>query len=321
MDPNRLEFLAQIALWYYEEDLSQEEIAQRINRSRSMVSRLLQEAHECGLVEIRVHYPLKTDSELEHRLCEAFKLSQAWVLAEPPGDYDTLLRRLGELGARCLQQKLHDGIRIGIGWGTALYEVARALNTSSLHDAVVIQIIGSVGYGDPVVDGPELARWLAQKLNATSRFLHAPLIVDDEGVARALLRERTIAETLALARRVEVALVGIGTIDPRLSSLRRAGYLNEDDLISLEKAGAVGDVVARQLAADGHPLENPLNQRVIGIDLESLRSIPTVIGVSGGVVKAPAILAALRGGYVNTLVTDAATASHVLTLHGSQNVT
>lgn len=316
MNPSdRLEFLAQIATWYYEENLSQEEIAQRINRSRSMVSRLLQEARERGLVEIRVHYPLKTDTDLERSLRQAFDLAQAWVLADPPGDYETLLRRLGELGARCLQQQLRDGIHIGIGWGTALYQVVRGIHTSPLRDAVVIQIIGSVGYGDPVVDGPELARWLAQKLGATSRFLHAPLIVENEELAGALLQERTIAETLALAREVEVALVGVGTVESSLSSLRRAGYLTEDELRALKEAGAVGDVVARQLDARGRLLDHSLNRRVIGIDLESLRAIPMVVGVAGGVVKAPAILAALRGGYIDALVTDATTASNVLALH------
>jgi len=319
MDPDRLELLARIATWYYEEHLDQETIARRIGRSRSMVSRLLQEARERGLVEIRVRYPLKTDAELEQRLREAFDLLQARVLAEPPGDYDTLLRRLGELGARYLQQRLHDGIRIGIGWGTALYHVARAMRSTPLRDAVVVQIIGSVGCGDPMIDGPELARWLAQELNATYRFLHAPLIVEDESVAQALLRERTIAETLVLARQVEVALVGIGSVAPRLSSLQRAGYLSEENLAMLKEAGAVGDVVARQLDADGRPLDNPLNQRVIGIDLESLRSIPTVIGVAGSVLKAPAVLAALRGGYVDVLVTDSATAVQVLTLCGDHD--
>lgn len=315
MTSDRLELLAQVATWYYEENLGQGDIAERIGRSRSMVSRLLQEARERGLVEIRVHYPLKTDTELQQRLCEAFDLSEARVLAEPPNQYEELLRRLGELGARSLYQRLHDGIRIGVGWGTALHEIVRAIQESPLQEAVVVQLIGSLGYGDPLVDGPEQARWLAQKLDATHRILHAPLIVENEDIAQALRRERTVAETLALARQVEVALVGIGTVDPPLSSLQRAGYLSESDLMSLKKIGVVGDVVARQLDEQGQPAGDSFNERVIGIDLDHLCAIPTVIGVAGGVVKAPAILAALRGGYIDVLVTDAPTISKVFALH------
>ena len=107
MDSERLEYLVQIATWYYEEDLSQGEIARRINLSRSMVSRLLREAREQGLVEIRVRYPLRADHALEKRLCDTFSVSEALVLADPPQSSSTRLRCLGEMGALCLQRRLH----------------------------------------------------------------------------------------------------------------------------------------------------------------------------------------------------------------------
>lgn len=312
---DRLELLVQVASWYYEENLDQETIAQRVGRSRSMVSRLLQEAREQGLVDIRVRYPLKTDSEIAQRLCDTFALDQAWVLADPPADYNLLLRRLGELGARCLQQYLHDGIRIGLGWGTAIYEVVQAIPAVALRDALVVQIIGAVGYGNPIVDGPELARWLAQKLNGSYRFLHAPLIVENETIAQALLQERSIAETLALGKQAEVMLVGIGAVEPELSSLHRAGYLSREELLALEQAGAVGDLLARQLDAQGRPLDIPLHRRVVGLEnLEILRSVPVVMAIAGGVAKAQAIAAALRGGYVKVLIADTAAASTILKL-------
>ncbi|MBS1251004.1 MAG: Deoxyribonucleoside regulator [Anaerolineales bacterium] len=92
MESDRKQFLPQIASWYYEDSLSQEDIAERIGRSRSLVSRLLQEAHENGVVEIRVHFPLKRDPGLESRLCETFPRVQPWILA-PPTDHAPLLRR------------------------------------------------------------------------------------------------------------------------------------------------------------------------------------------------------------------------------------
>jgi deoxyribonucleoside regulator len=204
-----------------------------------------------------------------------------------------------------------------VSWGTAVYEVVRAMPEIPLKGAQVIQIIGALGAGDPMIDGPELARWLAEKLEAPVRHLHAPLLVESEAVAQALRHERTIAETLALARKVHVALIGIGSVDPRLSSLRRAGYLTEAELEALRAAGAVGDVLARALDAEGNPLNHPLNRRVIGLELEALRRIPTVIAVAGGVAKAPAIRAALRGGYVDVLVTDAEAAAAVLAMEGA----
>lgn len=320
MDTDRLEFLAQIAAWYYEQNLDQKAIALRIDRSPSMVSRLLQDARESGLVEIRVRYPIKTHAELENRLCETFSLSQAWVLADPSDDQAIRSRQLGELGARCFRQQIHDTINIGIGWGTSVYEVVSALPTLSVRGARVIQMIGSIGSGDPTIDGSEMTRWLAEKLGAPSRFLHAPLIVENEATAQSLFQDPAILETLTLAGQVEVALLGVGTTDPSTSGLRRAGYLNEADLRLLQQNGAVGDIVGLHLDITGSPLDSPINRRVIGVDLDALKRIPTVIAVANGEIKVPAILAVLRGGHANVLVTDAVTASSVLTLHNSHNL-
>ncbi len=316
MDDERLAMLAQIASWYYEHGLTQEEIAQRIGKSRSMVSRLLREARRLGIVEVRIRYPsLHTDEVLGAQLCQTFGLQRAWVLANPPPDHTLLLPQLGQLAARCLRSHLSDGICIGVGWGTAVHAVVRAMDEYPLQQATVVQIIGALGYGDPLVDGPELARWLAQKLGASYRFLHAPLLVESEEVAQALLQERTIAQTLALARQADIAIVGIGTINPVFSSLKRAGYLTEQDLEELRAQGAVGDIVARQLDREGRVLDIPLNRRVIGIQVEDLRRIPFVLAVAGGVAKASAILAALRSGILDAIVTDAHAARLALTLH------
>lgn len=314
MDDGRL---AEIASWYYEDGLDQAAIARRLGCSRSMVSRYLKEARARGLVEVRIRHPLKTDPQLAKALQSAFPLREARVLADPPSDSRLLLRRLGELGARGLQEQLRPGVRIGVSWGTAVYEVVRAMPELPVKGAQVVQIIGALGSGDPMIDGPELARWLAEKLEASVRHLHAPLLVESEAVAQALQQERAIAETLAMARQVHVALIGIGSVDPRLSSLRRAGYLTEAELEALRAAGAVGDVLARALDREGNLLDLPLNRRVVGLEPEALRQIPTVIAVAGSVAKAPAIRAALRGGYVDVLVTDAEAAVALLTLEGA----
>lgn len=322
MDNDRLDLLGQVAVWYYEDNLEQSVIAERIGKSRSMISRMLQEAREQGLVEIRVTYPLKQDVALEAKLCETFQLSGAWVLAEPPtNDRATLLRRLGRLGARCLHEKLRDGIQIGIGWGASLHQLVRSVYKVQLNDARVIQIMGAAGHSDPIIDGSELASWLAQKLGANHRFLPAPLFVETAAVAQSLLNERAIAETLSLARNVDIHLVGIGAIDSRLSGLYRTGYFNEQDMNAHRAAGAVGDLIGRFIGPEGQTLDIDANHCVIGLDLEALRQTSTVIGVAGGDAKAPAILAALKGQYLDVLVTDAITATQVLDLHtDNQNI-
>ncbi len=316
MEDVRVDLLAQVALWYYEQGLTQADIAKRINKSRSMVSRMLDQAREVGLVEVKVHYPLRNDPELERRLCVEFGLATAHVLAEPPDDYSVLLKRLGELGARCLLEAVHAGVVIGLSWGTAVHAVVSAMPNTPVPESTVVQLIGAVGHGDPLVDGAELGRWLAQKLHASFRFLSAPLLVQDEAVAAALRRDRSIEDTLALAARADVAVIGIGSPQPEQSSLLRAGYLGRAELESLIANGVVGDIVAHQFDENGNWLDISANRRAISLDADSLRRIPNVIAVSGGEAKARAILAGLRGHYCTCLVTDARAAKLVLELHG-----
>ncbi len=316
MEDDRLELLGQVAAWYYEDNLDQTEIAQRIDRSRSMISRMLNEARDLGLVEIRVKFPLKTNQELETRLGEVFNLSQARVLAETPShDYPTLLRRLGRLGAQYLQNILHDNIKISIGWGASLHQLVQSLPSTPLHNALVVQIMGSAGHSDPMIDGSELARWLAQKLGAGHRYLPAPLFLKNESAAQALLNDPVIADTLNLARQVDVALVGIGPVDSTLSGLYRTGYFTEADTETLKQAGVVGDVIGHLLDINGKVASVPINNCIIGQDLASLKQIPVVIGIAGSLMKVSAILAALRTGCLNVLITDAATAEAVLEGH------
>lgn len=308
---DRLEFLGQVAAWYYEDDLDQTEIAKRIGKSRSMVSRLLQEARERGLVEFRVRFPLRTDEVLERELKDATGLREVKVLLADDLSFDAMMRRVGRLGARALQARLRSDINVTIGWGAALYHTVRAMPDIRLDGVMVLQAMGSVGDGDPGVDGADLARTLASKLNADFRTLAAPLLVDSEEVAASLKADRTNATTIAMAAEAEVFVTGIGTIDSDLSGLVRAGYFTESQLRKLRSLGVVGDLMGYLLDRDGNILDIPENGRVVALFPGQMRG--TKIAVAGGEPKAAAILAAARGGYIDVLVTDSMAARAVLT--------
>ncbi len=311
---DRLAYLARVASLYFEEQKTQQEIAALLGISRSGVSRLITEARERGVVEIIVHHPLQTAPELEAALLGRFGLKEVRVLAGRDETYERTLQRLGELAARYFEDLLHDGMTIGISWGGALYEMIRAIRPRAYNNVEVVQLIGATGAEATPTSGPILAQLLAERLRCRSYQLHAPLIVGDATARRALLAERHIRETLERARRSDIALVGIGTTRSGYYSLVRAGYLAESDAAEIRRSGAVGDVCAQHFDYDGRWLDIELNRRVIGIDHRSLRRIETVIGVAGGEVKAQAIHGALRGRFVNVLITDEAAARRLLAL-------
>lgn len=306
------EVLAEVASLYYESGHSQEEIAQRMGVSRSSISRLLNDARREGIVEIRIHYPWKTSCELQDRLVERFGLQQAFVLAGNGKPYDQVLKGIGVLAARHLEEVLQDGIVVGISWGTAIHATVQALRPSRHLSIQVAQMIGAAGVTNPLIDGPELAHFLADICGGQYYYLHAPLIVENELMRDALLRDPSIRQTLDLARQAKIAVVGIGTVEPELSSLLRAGYLSLDQLTAIREQGAMGDICARHFDILGQELDIELNRCVVGVELETLHGIEQVIGVAGGEAKAKAILGALRGGHVNVLVTDDGAAGKVL---------
>ncbi len=315
---DRNSFLSEVASLYYARGVNQQEIAERFNCSRSAVSRFLSEARHLGIVEIIIHHPWATLSELEEPLRERFALKNARVLVAKDKSYEDVLQGLGTLGAEELAALLKRDSVIGISWGSALQQVVAAVHPRRMPDVEVVQMIGATGFGQGVgTDGPALAQRLAQRLAGTYRHLHAPLVVESPEVLRALLADRNIKETLARAQRADIALVGIGSTTASLYSILQEGYITKQEAASARSQGAVGDICGQHFDRAGQVLEIDINRRTVGITLNKLKRIPAVIGIAGGVGKAEAILAALRGGYVNRLVTDENAARWILSRAGS----
>ena len=313
-DPARLVYLAKIASLYYDQRKTQQEIANEIGITRSAISRLLTEAREEGIVEIVVHYPWRRSKPLEDALAKAFNLKAVRVLESTHKSYTEMLQGIGVLAAEYLESVLDDQTAIGISWGTALYEMIKAMPQKKLPRAEVVQLIGATGTETISTDGPVLAQLLSNRLGCTCRYLHSPLITDSEAGQNILIQDRSIQTTLARAKHVNIALVGIGTTSPHLYSLLRAGYVTEEETLAIHAAGAVGDICAHHYDADGELLDIEINRRVVGIALDELKAIDTVVGVAGGKKKGETILGALRGGYINVLITDDTAARQVLAL-------
>jgi deoxyribonucleoside regulator len=307
----REDLIVEVATLYYRRRLDQEEIARRIGVSRSTVSRMLSEALKTGVVEIRIRGGLPLAEDLQRDLIREFRLRDALVL-DAHGWGDDVLGRVGRLAARYLDSTLGDGDVLAISWGTGVRAVADGLEPKVSRNVEVIQMLGGAGSRHPDVDGTELARRLAGLLGGRCRYLNAPLVVDDEEVAAALLRQRSARETLAAAANADIAVVGIGALVPEVSSLLRAGHLTRRGIMELRRLGAVGDACGHLFTIDGRLVDAEFARRIVTIDAEALRRISRVVGVAVDVVKTEAILGALRSGLVNVLVTDDAAARGVL---------
>ncbi len=311
-EDDHLERLADFASLYFEERLSQNDIALRTGYSRSMVSRLLTEARQQGLIEIRVRRPLERRMDLERELSDALGLEIVRVAMCGTTDYPKLLRRLGSVAARLVEELTHDDMTVGVSWGTAVYETVNSLKSGRHSGIHVLQMIGSLGTPDPHIDGPELARVMARTWIGRYTVLPVPLLVDSPTTRQVLIKDPSIERVIAQFPNIELALVGVGTVEPEQASLLRAGYLSLAQLEELRQAGVVGDVCAIQFDLSGRLVDVPLTRRIVGIEPSTLTKIPKKIGVAGGKHKVLPIIGASRSGLINILVTDELTASNIL---------
>jgi DNA-binding transcriptional regulator LsrR (DeoR family) len=304
--------LAKVASLYYERNQTQAEIARQLRVSRPQVSRLLAEGRQEGVVEIVIHHPQDKFATLRQDLLDRFNLKDVCLLASGSMGYAHLIERLGALAARYLEERLRDDMMLGISWNTGVYQVVNALQAARQKKVTVVQLTGAVGTINPLLDGPDLTRWLAQTLGGQYKYLPAPLLVESPATRAALLQDRSIRESLALMEQMDGALVGIGGLSPALASLLTAGYISEGELREIIRQGGVGDICSYHYDLHGNLLPLELHNRLIAVSLETLRLTPWVIGVGGGIDKAAAVLGALRLGVLDCLVTDDLAARAVL---------
>lgn len=314
MDEQHIELLAQIAGYYYLQDLKQEEIARRTGYSRSMVSRLLSEARDAGIVQVTVNFPQKRCRDLEDALVQTFNLRTVRVLARGTLGHDQMLRKLGMMAARLVEELVASGAKkIGVSWGASLTETVSALHRLDYADTRVYQIVGSAGAADPEVDGPEVARRLAEALGGQYVTIPAPLLVDKPATRDALLRTAVIERIRSEAANLDLALSGISSMDPSHSSWVRSGFVEPRLVEILQEEGVVGDVCGIVFGKDGKIIEDSaVKGRIVGIGRKPFNDIPMRLGVAGGDEKALPILGACRAKLVNALVTDEVAALAVL---------
>ena len=303
--------LADVCEMYYLEGMSQAEIGRKIGLTSSMVSRLISEAHERDMVDIRIHRPLESDFDLENALMDLFNLKTARVVTVRGYEY-SFLKYLGEAGAQIFKQYIQPDRVIGVAWGTALSAVVDAFQMSKPVPTKLVELTGALGSRSSEYEGHGIITRLAHKLGAEAHFLNAPFLCSSEATAQALYGDQIISQPLKLANQASLALMGVGSLDPEMATFLKFGYLSKSLAKTLRAAGAVGNVCGLYFDINGEPACSEFCQKIITISRKNLLSIPDRIGVAGGPDKVGPILGAVRGGYVNILVTDNLTAQSIL---------
>jgi DNA-binding transcriptional regulator LsrR (DeoR family) len=305
--------IARVARMYYEWDMRQSEIAKQLDLSQATVSRLIGRSKEEGIIRISVNIPNGVHTELEETLVKKFGLRDAIVVDSLEDNEKMIQRDLGTSAAYYLESSIRPNEVIGISsWSATLLALVDTLHLSPRKPGVkVVQILG--GVGNPAVEAhaTRLTSRMAQLVNGEAVYLPVPGVLGTEAARDVLMTDEFVQSALKLFDHVTTALVGIGAIDPSPLLAQSGNIFSPQELDLLSQQKAVGDILLRFFDENGKLVETGLEKRVISMSLEQLSKVSRAVGVAGSSRKYAAILGALRGRWINILITDHFTANRL----------
>lgn len=310
--PGETERLAQVAYWYYVQELSQDTIAARIGMSRSNVSRMLQTARRRQIVRFDIRYPLARDTRLEDRIARRFAgTSLREVIVTPSAGTETrsdvaqpgsvaIARAAGDW----LATHLEDGLTLGLSWGATIQAVVDLAVFDRRVDALVVQLAGEMSL-DSRHSGHDLVRDLADKFGGRYSYFNAPAVASTPELAEALLGSPQVHHALSLGRAADIAVLGVGEFDTGRSKIfLDQAEVTEDERREARRLGVAGQLCGRFFGQDGTQVDLALHRRILSLDLDEVRRIPTKVIVADGPGKHAPTAAALRGHLIDVLVVD-----------------
>ena len=299
--------LAVRAAWlYYEDGLTQAQVAARLFVSRQTVGRLLETARQQGIVRIEMDANYLAALGLANALRDRTPLTDAVVVPTLGG---TLTRertneRVAAALAAYVRRFLRPGVVVGVGWADTVARALTMLSAESLEGVTLASAAGTIdNVAQLVSENPTAVRRL--------RTVPSPLFVSSVELAESLLAEDTVATVFELARSATLTLTGVGAVRPGGSAVR-TGMVTDDDVAAYAAAGAVGDMIGQWFGRRGEIVDGPVSGRAVTLGLDALRALPNVVGVAAGEDKIDAIRGAIAGRYLDVLVTDEPTAQALL---------
>jgi DNA-binding transcriptional regulator LsrR (DeoR family) len=310
--PAHLVLTASVARRYYLDGRSKVEIAEEFALSRFKVARLLDDARTSGLVRIEIGHPGVVDVELSGRLMEALGLTHC-VVTDTPDDHPESLRdHLGAAAAELLSEVVTSDDVLGLSWARSVSAMATSLQ--ELATVPVVQLTGALARPGADDSSIELVREVARVAGGPAYFFYAPMAVSDAATARALRQQPEVARAFSLIGSVTKAVAGVGAWEAEQSTLYDA--TGETERAYLTRLGVCADVSGVLVDVHGDPVPADLTERMIGITAAQMKAVPEVIGIVYGMAKVHAVLAAVRGGLVNSLVTHSTLARALIAAAG-----
>ncbi len=308
------DLLTEIAVSYYQDGATQEEISKKYTISRAKVGRLLKQARDEGIVEITVKYHPVFSAKIEQRLIERFGVRRALIALDQPND-EAQRQQVAGLVSNYLTSTLKNGMVVTVGQGRNVSAVAHHVGVIPPRDCKFVCSIGGIHPRGGMFNADHICRQLAKKYGGSAETLYAPAYAENPEQKRVFMQNSTVKQTLDLARKADIALVGIGDMSENSYMVDLGWFTPEEVVQSRLNQGVVGDFAGHDFFdVHGRIANTVMNDRVIGLGIDEFRPIAEVIAIAAENSKPLALLGALRTGAIDVIATSVSNALTVLNL-------
>ena len=299
--------LAARAAWlHFAGGKTQGEVAKLLGVPNTKAHRLIARARSEGMIRVFVEGPIAGCIELEEKLKEGYGLAQCEVV--PNIDDGPLpLRTLATAGARYIRLLIENETYnlIGIGHGRTLAAAVDLLPSSKSRATKFVSLLG--GLTRKFAASPfDVIHRLAERTESEAYVMPVPFFANTVKDRKVLEAQYGVADVIAMARRADLYIAGIGEMDGK-SFIATGGMLDAEDLEAVSSVGATAELFGHFFAADGTHLPNSVSDRAMAPRMQDLRA-HKIVAVAGGSAKTEAIGAMLSSGLLFGLITDEATA-------------
>jgi DNA-binding transcriptional regulator LsrR (DeoR family) len=308
------EMLTEIAILYYQEGATQEEISKKFSISRIKIGRLLRRAREEGVVEINVRYHPIYTAQLEQRLINKFNIKRV-LIALDQANNEEQRKQVAGLVSAFLAINLQDNSTVAVGQGQNVAAIADHVGLVTQRKARFVCAIGGTHRSGDSINADHICRQLAKKFGGSSETLYAPAYVDNPQTRSAFIAHNTVSETLKQAKNADYALVGVGDMNENSHMIKLGWFTQQEFAEARINEGIIGDIGGFDFfKSNGQSADTRLRDRVIGLGTEDLRRIPNVIAIASEERKALALAGALRTGSIDILATSVSCAMTLLNM-------
>lgn len=307
------DLLFDVAIDYYVKNMLQKDIALKHDVSRVQISKYLKMARERGIVQIEVNYPSikrSVQDDYQHFFTKTFGIKRL-LLTSSASNEKRLIEALCRKAATYIRQLPRRELKIGLGWGSTIFTLSESMETADRPDWEIVPLSGgTTRLSDKRFNVNHIVQNFADKTHSRAIPMYLPFIVDN---AEQMKNSKTSAEYTSingLWNSLDVVICSVGYSIARSPLFRQNVF---DDLYAdrLEKLEVVGDVLTHYFDINGSIHELEVMKNCMNLSIEQYRKAGERIIIAGGHHKVDGIVGLLRGGLVDTLITDESTAKYV----------